>query len=250
MKTESITRKNISTKIFFESADRYKRGRPFVSAFYLYASCVSAGHAPELSHPLKSAMTLIFPGPVSMAGKSPKTIGVVSALSAWLTVFGACSNTPMQSLLPYEPVITFAAIVGSDSLFLPGSRQHPNTCAFDADTMRMYFFSDNFQQGSISTGDQLRIDVFFADSQFITERRARLHFTRYDHNQTTCTYEIIPADTLNDYNNLTMKVMKFEWKNGGSVHFTDITATARPLGQFGAAYLSISHGVISGNIRS
>jgi hypothetical protein len=180
----------------------------------------------------------------------PQTVkGVVSAVCVVLLIISACSKTSLFSLVPYEPVITFAGIAGSDSLYLPGNRQYPNSCAFDADTVRMYLYSENYSQGATYTGDQMRIDIFSADSQFITERHARLHFTRYDYSQNTSTYEITPADTLNDYNNLSMKIITFEWKSGGSVNLTNMTATARPLGPYGMGYLSITRGVITGNIQ-
>jgi hypothetical protein len=179
-----------------------------------------------------------------------KTIAcLVSAVCALPLVMCACSKNSLFSLGPYKPVITFAGIVGPDSLYLPGSRQHPNACAFDADTVRMYFFSENYSQGPTSTGDQLRLDVFSADSEFITNRRARLHFTRYDYYQNTCTYEITPADTLFDYNKLSMRSVTLEWRRGGSVYLKDIAASARPLGPYGAGYLSITRGVISGSIE-
>ena len=133
--------------------------------------------------------------------------GVLSVVCAAVLVTGACSKNSLLGLVPYQPVITFAGIVGGDSLYLPGNRQFQNTCKFYADTVRMYFYSADYSHDTITTGDQLRIDVFSADSEFITKRHARLHFTRYDYEQNTTTYDITPADTLNDYNNLNMKVI-------------------------------------------
>lgn len=173
----------------------------------------------------------------------------VSAVCAMPLLMCACSKNSMFSLVPYKPVITFAGIVGPDSLYLPGNRQYPNTCAFDADTVRMYFYSENYSQGPTSSGDQMRIDVLSADSEFITNRHARLHFTRYDYYQNTSTYEITPADTFFDYNKLSMRVVMFGRRGGDSVFLSNITASARPLGPYSAGYLSIVRGVIQGTME-
>ena len=93
---------------------------------------------------------------------------VLSVVCAAVLITGACSKNSPLSLVPYKPVITFAGIVGGDSLYLPGNRQFPNTCKFYADTVRMYFYSADYSQDTITTGDQLRIDVFSADSEYIT----------------------------------------------------------------------------------
>jgi hypothetical protein len=127
----------------------------------------------------------------------PWTIAcVLSAVCAMpLLITGACSkNSLLSHSSLYKPVITFAGIVGPDSLYLPGNRQYPNTCAFDADTVRMYFYSQDYSQGATNTGDQMRIDILSAGQfEFITKRHARLHFTRYDYNQNTSTYEVTPC---------------------------------------------------------
>jgi hypothetical protein len=180
----------------------------------------------------------------------PRTvIRFFSAVCVTPLIVGACSNNSLLSLTPYKPAITFSGIVGPDSLYLPGNRDYPNTCSLEADTVRMYFYSGDYSRGIISTGDQMRIDVLSADSAFITKRNARLHFTRYDYDQNTSTYEVTPADTLNTDNNLSMKIMEFGWQKGDSVNLVDITVSARPLGSFGTGALSITHGVITGIIQ-
>lgn len=171
------------------------------------------------------------------------------AVLAALFLFCACSKNSPFSLLPYKPVITFSGIVGPDSLYLPGSKQYPNTCSLTVDTIRMFFYSEAFSQGSISSGDEMRIDIFPPDSQFITKRRARLHFTRYDYGQNTCTYNVGPADTLNNYNLFSMHRTTLERNRGGTVLLDAIAATARPLGSFGDVELSLVRGVIAGNIE-
>jgi hypothetical protein len=186
-------------------------------------------------------------GKLSLKPVFPRFAGIMSC--AAFIFIATCSKNSLLNLSPYKPVITFSGIVGPDSLYLPGSREYPNTCGFDADTVRMYFYSEEFSQGPISSGDELRIDIFTADSEFITKRHARLHFTRYDYSQNTCTFEVSPADTLNDYNTLSMHRTRLEWKSGGAVLLDAISATARPLGSYGTDALSLNRGVISGNIE-
>ena len=161
----------------------------------------------------------------------------------------SCSTFSGINPLPYTPVITFSGIVGTDSLHYPGNRSYPNTCRLTNGCIRMYFYSDDYSQGSINHGDQMRIDVQSVDSQYITERNALFVMTRYDRGIATPTYNITPADTLNDYNNLSMRVESLQWRQGGAVSLAQMTAAARPLGQYAGEALIIKRGTIRGRIE-
>jgi hypothetical protein len=161
----------------------------------------------------------------------------------------SCSSMVAVIPLPYVPVITFSGIVNTDSLRYPGNRQYPNTCRIVGNCVRMYFYSEDYSQGSISHGDQMRIDVYGVDSQFITERTALFDLTRYDRGSTTPTYTIVPADTLNDYNNFHIKIVTFDRRNGGAIELKEMTVMSRPLGQYASDPLKIVRGVISGKIE-
>lgn len=159
-----------------------------------------------------------------------------------------CSTFSSISPLPYNPVITFSGIVGADSLYYPGNRSYPNTCRIVDGCVRMYLYSEDYSQGAIGQGDQMRIDVFSVDSQYISERTSLFVMTRYGA-LSTPTYNITRADTLTDYNNIHMQVESLEWHSGGAVSLTHFFATARPLGQFAGEPLIISRGAIKGRIE-
>ncbi len=161
----------------------------------------------------------------------------------------SCSSVLSVVPLPYVPVITFKGIVNTDSLYYPGNRLYPNTCRIAGNCVRMYFYTEDYSQGTISQGDQMRIDVYGVDSQFITERTALFDLTRYDRGSTTPTYTITPRDTLNDYNNFSVKVASFDWRSGGTVELTEMTVMGRPLGFYASDPLKIVRGVISGRIE-
>jgi hypothetical protein len=117
------------------------------------------------------------------------------------------------------------------------------------DCVRMYFYSEDYSQGSISHGDQMRIDVYSLDSQFITERHSLFNLTRYDQSLATPTYTIVASDTLNDYNNFHVKVESFERRHGGVIRLKEMSVTGRPLGQYASEPLEIVRGVITGSIE-
>ena len=110
-------------------------------------------------------------------------------------------------------------------------------------------YSEDYSQGSLSSGEQMRIDVFSVDSQFVSEKHALFVMTRYDRGVATPTYNITPADTINDYNNLHMQVDAFDWHGGGLVLLTKMTASARSLGQYAGEELTIVRGTIKGRIE-
>jgi hypothetical protein len=161
----------------------------------------------------------------------------------------SCSTITSVVPLPYVPVITFRGIVNTDSLNYPGSRKYPNTCRIVGNCVRMYFYSEDYSQDVICHGDQMRIDVYSVDSQFITERTSLFNLTRYDRGITTPTYTITASDTINDYNNFNVKVVSFDQRSGGTIELREMEVMARPLGQYASDPLKIVRGVISGKIE-
>ena len=139
-----------------------------------------------------------------------------------------CSSLSVLSPIPYVPVITFAGIINTDSVYLPGNASYPNSCRIVNGCVRLYLYSEDYSQGTISQGDQMRIDIFNSDTQFITEKNALFVMTRYDRGTATPTYNISAEDTLNDVNNLHMEVVAFDRRSGGEVRLSNITVSATP----------------------
>jgi hypothetical protein len=168
---------------------------------------------------------------------------------AWGMIFFLTCSKPSVISPVYVPIIEFSGYVNNDSIYYPGNRFYPNTCRIENNCVRMYFYSENYSQGLMNCGDQMRLDVLGVDSQFITERNALFTLTRYDQISTTSTYTISSLDTLNTYNDIYMRVESFEKRSGGKIHITEISVAARPLGQFASGPLAIMRGTIFGSIE-
>jgi hypothetical protein len=170
------------------------------------------------------------------------------AAAACLIMLLSCSKNSLLSPV-YTPAVTFSGYINNDSVYLPGNRWYPNTCRIESGCIRMYLYSEDYTQGGVSTGDQMRIDVYGDDSAYITERHSLFNLIRYDAIYTTETYTITASDTLNTWNNFHAKIESFDRSHGGSVRLTEISAAARPLGQFASEPLSLMRGTISGSVE-
>jgi len=165
------------------------------------------------------------------------------------TVRGAADHRSMFKKLfvkhsGLQTVITFAGIVALiHSICLQPAVSTPR---FRRRHRAHIFLFAGLLAGRNDTGDQMRIDILSPDSSFITKRHARLHFTRYDYNQNTSTYEVTPADSLNTYNNLSMKVILLDWQRGCLVNLIDLTASAQPLVRMGRLSVDHTAAVITG----
>jgi hypothetical protein len=162
-----------------------------------------------------------------------------------------CSKNSIFSLAPYVPVIHFDGyFVDGDQFSWPGNSSYHNRCYMSGDTMMvMYFYSEDYQEGSISSGDQLRLEVFHVDSGgFITTHGVFFHLSRYSTAPTNLTYDVAPADTILKTYSLSMKVESFSFQSGAPVSLTDIGVTPRSTGA-GTLPLQITRGTITGSVE-
>ncbi len=84
-------------------------------------------------------------------------------LAAVLLVYSlsGCGILDSFPSLDYEPVVVFTGYFNEDFHKLTGNRSQPNTIERVGDTIRMYFFSSDFDGKSRTwRGDQLRIDLY------------------------------------------------------------------------------------------
>jgi hypothetical protein len=173
----------------------------------------------------------------------------IAVFPALLTCCLSCSKTSMLDPV-YVPVIRFDGYFESgDQFSWPGNSSNRNRCKMSGDTMVMYFYSEDYQQSSISTGDQLRLEIFHVDSGgFITTHGVYFHLSRYSTAPTNLTYEVAPSDTQLKTYNLSMKVENFSFQSGAKVLLTDISVSPRSLGA-GTLPLAIIKGTITGSVE-
>jgi hypothetical protein len=167
-----------------------------------------------------------------------------------MAAVASCSKTSLLNPLPYVPVIKFDGyFVDGDQFSWPGNKSNHNKCSMSGDTMMvMYFFSEDYQQ-SPPQGDQLRLEVYFADSGgFITTHGALFHLARYSTGPTNLTYDVAPGDTVLDRNSISMKVESFSMHNGAAISLTEIDVTPRVTG-LGTLPLAIMKGTITGHVE-
>ena len=185
-----------------------------------------------------------------MATRFARSLVVAGIFLTALTGGISCSKNSIFSLAPYVPVIRFDGyFVDGDQFSWPGNSSYHNRCYMSGDTMWMYFYSEDYQQSSISTGDQLRLEVFHVDSGgFITTHGVYFHLSRYSTAPTNLTYDVAPADTMLKTYSLSMKVASFSFQSGAPVSLTDIGVTPRLTGA-GTLPLQITRGTITGHVE-
>jgi hypothetical protein len=157
-----------------------------------------------------------------------------------------CSRSSLLNPLPYEPPFVFNGYFkDGDQFSWPGNKQYPNHCDFLGDTIVMYFFSEDY---ATANGDQLRLEIFRVDSQYITTHGAIFHLARYSSGPTTLTYVVVPADTAQEVYSLSMKVQSFAKQSGAEVRLTDIAVAPQAIG-LGQLPLAIMNGTITGTLK-
>jgi hypothetical protein len=148
--------------------------------------------------------------------------GGVLPLAA-LCVFALCRNALLPEL-PYEPPVVFEGYVelpggGSTHLRLPGHARKPNTCTLVGDTLRMYFFSEDYDDPAKRPwyGEQLRVDLF----PFTTSVE-----TRYPHD-TTQTNPVQPV-TIVSLRNVLVRLSRFGKPANGTYLVSDVDTLYSP----------------------
>jgi hypothetical protein len=157
-----------------------------------------------------------------------------------------CSRSSLLNPLPYEPPFVFSGYFkDGDQFSWPGNKEYPNHCDFLGDTVVMYFCSEDFGGRN---GDQLRLEIFRVDSEYITTHGAIFHLARYSSGPTTVTYVVVPADTAQEVYSLSMKIKSFAKQSGAAVELTNIAVAPQAIGM-GQLPLAIMNGTITGTLE-
>ena len=162
---------------------------------------------------------------------------------------GVLPRCGLNPLKPYVPVITLGAIFSPDSVFMPGNVWYPNTCTMVDDTLRMYFFTENYTVNAnrVREGDQVRFDVYhpMVDSLY-GKRNILLRVMRYSAGQTPAmSYCLGPSDTLETTYDIQLRIERFSRSPGDSVRM-EIYSAHLPVESVSATDLVIIRGIIKG----
>lgn len=160
-----------------------------------------------------------------------------------------CSNGKggITSLF-YSPSIYFAGYFNGYYDSLTGNFWYPNSCQLAGDTIRMFFYSSEFEVvNRVWHGDFIRIDLYPGNDSAIGRARILFHMARYL--EQNFSYTVGPLDTIYGYDKIQLYVQDINRTSGGSVNIRDITVTTRPLGGTLGEALELLHGRVHGTIR-
>jgi hypothetical protein len=151
----------------------------------------------------------------------------VLALSAAFGIF--CVNSHGIDDSPYTPPIVFAGFLGNDYDSLPGNSDWPNTCTLAGDTVRMYFYSEKFAEvNKCRSGDLLRMDLLpRANDSLLGLRDIIFHLARYL--ETNYSYDVVPADTLQNQKTVAMRAIRLSRTQGGAIDLDRISIQVKAL---------------------
>jgi len=166
-----------------------------------------------------------------------------------------CSSDNGTFSLFYSPVVTFSGYIDKEYASLPGYLEYPNSCELDGDTIKMAFYSTDYQPTTTPSGRLLRIwllpnpnDSDTTTHTFLGTARLFMKFT--DHTGgTTCSYEVHPGDTVRSLFSGQVEIETLDWVRNGTVALDEVTFLSQPMGAFCREFLEIEEGTISGRIE-
>ncbi len=178
------------------------------------------------------------------------TMAIFLAVALW-----GCNELATELDL-YEPVIVFSGRFEGEEVYLPGNVRKPNTCTIHHDTIRMYFYSDDYDDRKATwNGEQLRIEIYpdrdSIESLGMLEMMMRL--SRYGRDErgggSNRTYHIGPADTIiAPPCALYAEAEALSWNSGGRIRITRIAANLHTVGGTGLGF-TITEGLIEGRVE-
>lgn len=168
-------------------------------------------------------------------------------------LFSTCTE-PRE--IPYSPIVVFSGRFGDDCVELPGNSRYPNECYRVEDTIRMRFFSRDYNvRDNIWYGDQLRVDLYpdtvITDTNrlsMVGYANAFIRLSRYlDGNVPNETYRVGPSDsTFVPPLGISMLVEERGDRPGAGIHISHIWAGMHREGKNGYTDMVIDSGIVTG----
>ena len=215
-------------------SDSHARSRGSIADSVAGRLCAAALNNAPAPHSVRIRALLIFP--------------------AALAIF--CNNPAGKAEIPYEPDVVFTGVINDIETTLEGNAFYPNVCSLDADTVRMYLYSEDYKAGSraaVSRGIHLRLYVLPPEHDSLADALLGIedilfHFVR--HSQQSETYELSYRYPDNDRVDFTAVPEQLQRSGGGRVLLTGVGVRAPALkGTFATQVLRIEEASISGRIR-
>ncbi|KMQ50669.1 hypothetical protein CHISP_2352 [Chitinispirillum alkaliphilum] len=159
-----------------------------------------------------------------------------------------CSEKPVAVLPVYNPPAVFSGYVNGVYTRFSGNRRWPNRAMLIGDTLRFYFYTDEFSEVfQIREGDLLRVDVWPGnDGPVLGNETLLVNMSRYCNSNAT--YTVHPSMPLSQGHSVRMEVRDLIRSSGESVHIENIYVRTRSVGA-NAPELEISDGTIKGEIE-
>lgn len=190
-----------------------------------------------------------------MTMTAPKPVSILIPALCLAALLGGCTEMATE-LEIYEPVVVFTGRFENEEVVLPGHIRKPNTCTIHNDTIRMYFYSDDYyDRTSTWEGDQLRIELYpDRDSVYALDMcEMMIRLSRYGRDErgggSNRTYHVGCADTIiAPPCALYAEPVARSWRSGGSIRIDRIAANLHTVGGTGLGF-SISEGKIEGQVE-
>lgn len=177
--------------------------------------------------------------------KSKPYIPIVTLLLSITT----CQNgdVGLTSLI-YTPPIYFAGYINGTYDSLTGNYNYKNNCYLVEDTIRMCFYSYNFEEvNRIRKGDFIRIDLYPGSDSVLRRGKVLFHMARYHERNTS--YTITASDTLFGFDRIQFGIEMISRRKGGRLSIDGITIMSKPVVGTNGEYLEIKHGRVQGTIN-
>lgn len=156
--------------------------------------------------------------------------------------------TQIVPLVKCDPVVVFSGVINGDYQRLIGNCSWENQCKLSGDTLRMYFYSENFQEvENIRDGDLIRMDIFPGDGQLIGTARVLFHMARY--HEKNSSYTVCPADTLFTHSAVKMQSQMTDIFSSEQILLDNIYIRSPPEPGTYGEILEIKDGIIQGVIQ-
>lgn len=166
-----------------------------------------------------------------------------------LLIIAMCQNGDVGLIsLTYNPPVYFTGYINGTYDSLTGNSDYKNNCYLVEDTIRMCFYSSNFEEvNRVRNGDFIRIDLYPGSDSALKRGNVLFHMARYHERNTT--YTITGRDTVFGYDRIQFGIETISRRKGGRLSIDGITVTSRPVAGTHGEYLEIKHGRVQGTIN-
>lgn len=174
----------------------------------------------------------------------------IKLLMVILTVPGTlffCSS-PLHPNVPYNPPVSFSGFINGREVSMKGNFFWPNCCTLKNDTIRMYFYSDDFSEDNkVRQGDFMRLFLFPDSSDLLGIKHMYFHLARY--HEYNSSYSIAPRDTHSRLTTIQMHRVALTAARKSSVSIDRIYVQTGVISNTTGERIEITKGSITGAVQ-